>query len=138
MIFERQKARRQSRWVDIHALVRHVLAGERQADRPCPCGLGDAAWRASEPLLPLPSCFGRPPMWPRRMMVEAIFCLVRSSCARRMLPPGFYVLQDRPGRSPDRHPFAQHSRSRRLALDDERLPEPGMAMTSTAISGRRR
>ncbi len=42
-----------------------------------------------EPLLPPPSRTGRPRKWPRRLMAEAIFHLVRSGCAWRMLPREF-------------------------------------------------
>jgi transposase len=39
-----------------------------------------------EPLLPPPPRIGRPLKWPRRVIAEAIFYLVRSGCAWRMLP----------------------------------------------------
>ena len=58
-------------------------------DRPYPSDLSDAEWAVPEPLLPRPSRFGRPLKWPRRMMAEAIFYLVRSGCAWRMLPRHF-------------------------------------------------
>ncbi|WP_222183995.1 transposase, partial [Geminicoccus harenae] len=58
-------------------------------DRPYPSDLSDAEWTALEPLLPPPSHLGRPPKWPRRVMAEAIFYLVRSGCAWRMLPRHF-------------------------------------------------
>lgn len=54
-----------------------------------PTDLSDAEWAALEPLLPPPSTRGRPLKWPRRLMVEAIFYLVRSGCAWRMLPTSF-------------------------------------------------
>ena len=58
-------------------------------DRPYPSDLSDAEWVALEPLLPPPSRIGRPLKWPRRAMAEAIFYLVRSGCAWRMLPRHF-------------------------------------------------
>ena len=54
-----------------------------------PTDLSDAEWAALEPLLPPPASRGRPLKWPRRLMVEAIFYLVRSGCAWRMLPSSF-------------------------------------------------
>jgi transposase len=55
----------------------------------CPTDLTDAEWAALEPLLPLPAPRGRPPKWPRRLIAEAVFHLVRSGCARRMPPRCF-------------------------------------------------
>jgi putative transposase len=57
--------------------------------RPYPTDLSDAEWAALEPLLPPPSRLGRPLKWSRRTMAEAIFYLVRSGCAWRMLPRHF-------------------------------------------------
>ncbi|WP_052214825.1 IS5 family transposase [Belnapia sp. F-4-1] len=54
-----------------------------------PKDLSDAEWVALEPLLPPPTSNGRPLKWPRRLMVEAVFYLVRSGCASRMLPSSF-------------------------------------------------
>ncbi len=54
-----------------------------------PTDLSDAEWAALEPLLPPPAPRGRPLKWPRRLMAEAIFYLVRSGCAWRMLPRRF-------------------------------------------------
>ncbi|WP_202828782.1 transposase, partial [Belnapia mucosa] len=54
-----------------------------------PTDLSDAEWAALEPLLPPPATGGRPLQWPRRLMLEAIFYLVRSGCAWRMLPSPF-------------------------------------------------
>lgn len=58
-------------------------------ERPYPSDLSDAEWAVLEPLLPPPSRIGRPLKWPRRAMAEAIFYLVRSGCAWRMLPRHF-------------------------------------------------
>lgn len=54
-----------------------------------PTDLSDAEWAAPEPLLPLPALRGRPLRWPRHLMVEVVFDLVRSGCAWRMLPSSF-------------------------------------------------
>jgi putative transposase len=54
-----------------------------------PTDLSDAEWAALEPLLPPPACRGRPLKRPRRLAVEAVFYLVRSGCAWRMLPSSF-------------------------------------------------
>ena len=59
------------------------------AQRPYPSDLSDAEWAALEPLLPPPPPVGRPPKRPRRLTTEAIFYLVRSGCAWRMLPRCF-------------------------------------------------
>jgi putative transposase len=61
------------------------------ADRrdPYPTDLSDAEWAVLERLLPPPARTGRPRKWPRRLMAEAIFYLVRSGCAWRMLPRCF-------------------------------------------------
>jgi transposase len=56
---------------------------------PFPTDLSDAEWAALEPVLPPPSHLGRPLKWLRRLMAEAIFYLVRSGCAWRMLPERF-------------------------------------------------
>ena len=56
--------------------------------RPYPTDLSDVEWTALEPLLPRPG-LGRPLKWPRRLMAEAIFYLVRSGCGWRMLPRHF-------------------------------------------------
>jgi putative transposase len=58
-------------------------------DRPYPSDLSDAEWAVLKPLLPPPSRRGRPLKWPRSEMAEAIFSLVRSGCAWRMLPRHF-------------------------------------------------
>jgi transposase len=57
--------------------------------RPYPTDLSDAEWSVLEPLLPPPARTGRPLKWSRRLMAEAIFYLVRSGCAWRMLPRHF-------------------------------------------------
>lgn len=51
--------------------------------------LTDAEWAVLEPLLPPASGVGRPPAWPMRTIVEAIFYILRGGVAWRMLPDCF-------------------------------------------------
>ncbi len=51
--------------------------------------LTDAEWAVLKPLLPQPSLVGRPPTWPLREIVEAIFYVLRGGVPWRMLPPCF-------------------------------------------------
>ena len=51
--------------------------------------LTDAEWAVLEPLLPPPSPVGRPPEWPMREIVNAIFYVLRGGIVWRMLPPCF-------------------------------------------------
>jgi transposase len=55
----------------------------------CASDLTDAEWAVLEPLLPPPSPVGRPPTWPMRTIVEAIFYVLRGGVPWRMLPPCF-------------------------------------------------
>jgi transposase len=43
-------------------------------------------WNLLEPLLASPERRGRPPKWPARQVADAVFYLLRSGCAWRMLP----------------------------------------------------
>jgi transposase len=54
--------------------------------RPYPSDLSDAEWALLEPLLKSSERRGRPPKWPARRVADAIFYLLRSGCAWRMLP----------------------------------------------------
>ena len=51
--------------------------------------LTDAEWAVLAPLLPSPSLMGRPPTWPMRDIVEAIFYVLRGGVPWRMLPTCF-------------------------------------------------
>ena len=51
--------------------------------------LTDAEWAVIEPLLPRPPKVGRPPAWPMREIVNAIFYVLRGGIPWRMLPPCF-------------------------------------------------
>ena len=54
---------------------------------PCPTpDLSDAEWAILAPLLSSPRGPGRPPKWPARRVADAVFYLLRSGCAWRMLP----------------------------------------------------
>ena len=48
--------------------------------------LSDAEWQYLEPLLPPPKATGRPRQWELRLILNAIFYLLRSGCAWRLLP----------------------------------------------------
>ena len=60
-----------------------------EARRPCPSKRTDAKWTVLEPLLPPPAGRSRPPKRRRRATADAIFHLVQSGCAWRMLPQEF-------------------------------------------------
>jgi transposase len=51
-----------------------------------PSELTDQEWNVLEPLLASPERRGRPPKWPARRIADAVFYLLRSGCAWRMLP----------------------------------------------------
>lgn len=51
-----------------------------------PCDLTEAAWAQLEPLLPGPARRGRPRAWPLRLLVHALFYVLRTGCAWRYLP----------------------------------------------------
>jgi putative transposase len=51
-----------------------------------PCDLTDAEWASLAPLLPEPARRGRPRRWALRLLVNAIFYLLRTGCAWRYLP----------------------------------------------------
>ena len=51
-----------------------------------PSDLNDDEWRFLEPLVPGAHKLGRPPKYKKREVLNAIFYLVRSGCAWRMLP----------------------------------------------------
>ena len=104
--------------------------------RPFPTALSDAEWAALEPLLPAPSRIGRPLKWPRRLMAEAIFYLVRTGCAWRFLPhrfppwPAVYSQFARWRR--DGALRSMHDRLRELAREaDGRNAEPSAAIVDS-------
>ena len=58
----------------------------RTRRRPYPSDLSDAEWALLEPLLASPERRGRPPKWSTRRIADAVFYLLKSGCAWRMLP----------------------------------------------------
>ena len=58
----------------------------RDSRRPYPSDLSDAEWALLAPLLPSPAARGRPRKWPQRLIADAVFYLLRTGCAWRMLP----------------------------------------------------
>ena len=56
---------------------------------PYPSDLSDAEWALLAPLLPGPKPTGRPRKWPDRLVADAVFYVLRSGCAWRMLPREF-------------------------------------------------
>jgi len=56
------------------------------ARAPYPTDLTDAEYRCLEPHLPAPSGTGRPRLRPPREILDAIFYVIRSGCAWRLLP----------------------------------------------------
>ncbi len=54
--------------------------------KPYSSDLSDAEWAVVEPLVPAPKPGGRPCLWPRREILNAIFYVLRSGCAWRLLP----------------------------------------------------
>ena len=51
--------------------------------------LSDAEWSCLESYLPAPKADGRPRIYPLREILDAIFYIVRSGCAWRLLPHDF-------------------------------------------------
>jgi putative transposase len=77
---------------------------------PYPSDLSDTEWAILAPLLPPPKPTGRPREWPDRLIADAVFYVLRSGCAWRMLPREF------PAAAPPRWPTV-FSRFRRWRLD---------------------
>ncbi len=51
-----------------------------------PTNLTDAEWTILEPLVPAPKPGGRPAKYPRREIINAIWYVLRTGCAWRLLP----------------------------------------------------
>jgi transposase len=51
-----------------------------------PSDVNDCEWELLSPLVTVPSKLGRPPRHDRRLVLNAIFYVVRSGCAWRLLP----------------------------------------------------
>jgi transposase len=54
-----------------------------------PTDLSDAEWTVLGPLIPSCKPGGRPEKWPRRLVLDGIFYMVRSGCQWRLLPRDF-------------------------------------------------
>ena len=54
-----------------------------------PTDLSDTEWARIEPHLPAPMAVGRPRIHPLREILNAIFYVLRSGCAWRLLPHDF-------------------------------------------------
>lgn len=54
-----------------------------------PSNLTDREWAVLQPLLPLPSRRGRPRRWPLRLLLDALFYVLRTGCQWRALPRDF-------------------------------------------------
>ena len=63
-----------------------MATSNEQGRRPYATDLTDAQWSLIEPILPPPNLDGRHEKHPRREIVNAIFYLLRTGCAWRMLP----------------------------------------------------
>jgi putative transposase len=63
-----------------------MLFPPAQASFLYPCDLTDAEWEHLAPLLPGPARRGRPRRWALRLVVNAIFYVLRTGCAWRYLP----------------------------------------------------
>jgi transposase len=75
--------------------------------------LTDAEWAVLEPLLPALSAVGRPPAWPMRAIVNAIYYVLCREIPWRMLPPCFPPRQTVYGGSP---PGGMPGRGRRSII----------------------
>ena len=53
---------------------------------PYPSSLTDSEWKQIEPFLPAQKFFGRPPRYRKRDILDALFYVVRTGCAWRLLP----------------------------------------------------
>jgi transposase len=53
------------------------------------CDLTDGQWKRLDPLIPLPSLEGRPPIVERREIESVILYVLRSGCPWRLLPHEF-------------------------------------------------
>src|SRR5918999_2572063 len=57
--------------------------------RPYPTDLSDKEWALISPLVPAAKPGGRPEKYPKREILDAIFYVLRSGCAWRLLPHDF-------------------------------------------------
>jgi putative transposase len=59
---------------------------EHTSRKASPSDLNDAHWEILEPLLPPPDPEGRPLVYARRQIVNALLYVLRTGCAWRQLP----------------------------------------------------
>jgi putative transposase len=59
---------------------------EHSSRKASPSDLSDAQWEILEPLLPPPDPEGRPLVYARREIVNALLDVLRTGCAWRQLP----------------------------------------------------
>src|SRR3712207_594227 len=57
-----------------------AMPRDAPARRPYPSDLNGAEWALLAPLFARRSHLGRPERWPRRLLADAVFCLLRSGC----------------------------------------------------------
>jgi transposase len=70
-------------------VVREQLGRVPSMRRAYQTDLSDAEWECIKPLVPTPPGVGRPRVHPLREILDAIFYVVRSGCAWRLLPHDF-------------------------------------------------
>ena len=98
-----------------------------------PSDLSDAEWELLEPLLPPPQRRGRPLIYSRREVVNAIMYVLRSGCSWRMLPhdlppwrTGFHYF--RTWRKDGTWESVHEALRERVRLKDGREPSPSAAI----------
>lgn len=69
--------------------TRYTAVHRRDPKDGYPSDTTDEEWRILAPLFAPGPARGRPPIYPRRRMLDAIFYVVRSGCSWRMLPSDF-------------------------------------------------
>jgi putative transposase len=98
-----------------------------------PTDLTDAEWALLEPLLERRHRRGRPPKWPRRLVADAVFYLLRSGCPWRLLPREYppwrtVYTQFRRWRLAGSLRAAHDRLRERVRLAEGRPPEPSAAV----------
>src|SRR5512144_2971756 len=70
-------------------MANHPSATHSTSSSPVPAypsALSDSEWAIVAPLLPPPARRGRPRCWPLRLIIDALFYLLRAGCPWRFLP----------------------------------------------------
>ena len=110
---------------------------------PYPSDLSDAQWALLEPLLQSSERRGRPPKWPVRRVANAVFYLLRSGCAWRMLlreyPPWqtvyYHLPQMAPGRTAAPSPRPRRLRASLREAEGHDWDPSGAVIESQALKG---